>query len=355
MTISSSVKDLRLVAEVTWWERFFWFVGGFDAGILAEPQCRALRSKYSSIGALVLLTGLLASCSGGYAIYTVFRDVQATWIMGSLWGLMILTLDRFLVSSARKIALIKDFNIDPKALPPYTQKSSWLTLAVRLPLAVMIGLVVSAPIEARLMQPLINNYERARNEARTHDIEENSNVKTLKTEIAELNTEIWKKSGEEKDMDGHWVKEVNGEEGKKKGDGPIAKLKDTRRKELKGDREKLERRREEKEENLSNERTRLSGAVSRDSDARARDRSVISDIVTMREIEATPGPVGKAAWTIATFLTLLFVLIECIPVLAKAMSPFDAYDATLQEIEHSGILDSLVEVRRKYAEASLSG
>jgi hypothetical protein len=37
------------------------------------------------------------------------------------------------------------------------------------------------------------------------------------------------------------------------------------------------------------------------------------------------------------------------------MSPFDAYDATLQEIEHSGILDSLVEVRRKYAEASLSG
>ena len=54
------------------------------------------------------------------------------------------------------------------------------------------------------------------------------------------------------------------------------------------------------------------------------------------------------------FLTLLFALVECVPVLAKTLSPFDAYDATLQEIEHGGTVDALVEVRRRYAEASLS-
>ena len=127
--------------DVVWYQRTFWSIGGFDAATLAQPQCRALRSKYSSMGALVLLTALLASCSGGYAIYTVFRDPEVTCLMAALWGLLILTLDRFLVSSNRKLGVLKDFNTEPDALPPYKHQNPWLALAVRLPLAAVIGVV----------------------------------------------------------------------------------------------------------------------------------------------------------------------------------------------------------------------
>ena len=63
---------------------------------------------------------------------------------------------------------------------------------------------------------------------------------------------------------------------------------------------------------------------------------------------------SPVVYSVSIFLTLLFVFIECMPVIAKALSPFDPYDAKLQETEDGAALDCLVETRRKYAESAIS-
>lgn len=307
------------------------------------------------MGALVLLTALLASCSGGYAIYTIFQDLRVTWIMGTLWGLMILTVDRFLVSSTRKLAVMKDFHQEPNALPPYKPRNPWQALAVRLPLAIVIGLVVSAPIEARLMRPLINEYEQARNETRTQAIEKDPALVRLEQETDALEASYKAKNLEVEATRRAAAEEADGTGGsKQRGTKSIWKSKDEYYRSSREELDNLNRQLEQEKSKLSDEHSRLLDTVKTDSARRATDRSIISDLASIREIAATPGTKGTAVWIVSGFLTLLFVLIECIPVLAKAISSFDPYDAILQEIEHGGIVDSLVEARRKYAEASLS-
>lgn len=340
--------------NIAWWQRVFWLIGGFDPSILAQPQCRAIRSKYSTIGALVLLTALLASCSGGYAIYTIFHDLRVTWIMGTLWGLMILTVDRFLVSSTRKLAVMKDFKKEPDALPPYRPRNPWLALAVRLPLAIVIGLVVSAPIEARLMQPWIAEYERSRTETRTQAIEKEQALVRLENELNTLEAGYQTKNLEVEERRRAASEEADGTGGSGlRGTKSIWNAKNEYYLNSQKELDNLSRQIEEDKKQLSDERSRLLETVKSDSNQRAAERSIISDLAIIREIAASPGPKANAVWVVSFFLTLLFVLIECIPVLAKAISSFDPYDATLQEIEHGGIMDSLVETRRRYAEASL--
>jgi hypothetical protein len=310
------------------------------------------------MGALVLLTALLASCSGGYAIFTIFHDMRVTLTMGALWGLMILTLDRFLISSTRKLAVMRDFNREPAALRPYAHQNPWAPLAVRLPLAIAIGVVVSVPIEVRLLQPWINQAERAQSTAAINKISED--FENGKKELDQKNLEL-KELGKEIDsVDQLVTQEILGK-GSQFGPhcGDVCHSEQEREENLKIRYENLRRDIDTREHVLQDERGRREKAAGNDTSAREQERSIISDLAIIHKLAAGDMPNAKdispvvVKWVWVS-LTTLFVLIECIPVLAKAMSGFDPYDATLQEIEHCSALDSLVESRRKYAEASLS-
>ncbi len=339
-------------------ERFFWFIGGFDSETLGRAECRAVRSKYSSMGALILLTALLASCSGGYAIYTIFRNEWATAMLALLWGLMILVLDRFLVSSSRKSAVLKNFFKEQDAARPYTATAPWALLGVRLPIAIAIGLVVSKPIEVRLMDPLIVQYEGDRKKAELLEAPDDRDLAKQRDEGAALSAKITTKEGDVKEARAAFNAEMDGRGSPKWGYGDIAKKKEETIGKLEDDLTALRKEKIGKDQKLKQDGDNRRMEVNQNAQERLARRSVISDLVVIQKLDAGDTPEARdrspviAAMSI--FLTLLFVLIECMPVIAKALSPYDPYDAKLQEIEDGAVTDCLVEARRQYAASGMS-
>lgn len=134
-------QDSR-IEKPSWIQQFFILCSGADKNILF--QCRTEWNKYSGIGATIFFTGLLASLSGGYALYTIFRGetnaMTYALIFGVTWGFVILNLDRFIVSSIRK-----EGNIQKEILQA----------TPRFILAIIISIVIAKPLEVRIFESRI--------------------------------------------------------------------------------------------------------------------------------------------------------------------------------------------------------
>ena len=83
---------------------FFWFCSGINREILLD--CKTEYAKYASIGATVFFTAIFAGLSSGYAMYYVFSNHEHAYLIctsfGILWSVAIFNLDRFLVMSVKK-------------------------------------------------------------------------------------------------------------------------------------------------------------------------------------------------------------------------------------------------------------
>ena len=95
---------------------FFWKAAGGDKELL-ERSTYSDQIKYMCLGGIIVATGVMAGIAGGYAFYTIFQQrgpatdgivtademqwgvVALSFVFGTLWGLMIFNLDRFIVSS----------------------------------------------------------------------------------------------------------------------------------------------------------------------------------------------------------------------------------------------------------------
>ena len=142
--------------------RFLWWCAGARPEIL--ESCTLDHAKYFGIGGTILFTALMASFAGGYAFFTAFKQVSETFgadgvtkietilpvsyylaiSFGIFWGLLIFNLDRYIV------ATIKD---DGKAS---ISKGEWQNAAPRLIMAILLGLVISTPLELKLFEKEIN-------------------------------------------------------------------------------------------------------------------------------------------------------------------------------------------------------
>jgi hypothetical protein len=238
------LDDYHYEKEAGWFRRFLWWCAGADRAILMKcPQSD--RVKYEGIGGTVFATALLAACSGGYAFYTVFSpkmglalsDLQQAMdvptlvkacIFALLWSLIILNLDRFVVSSAgHGDGTDKITGEEIKAAIP------------RIIMAAIIGFTLSKPLEIRIMKTEIdaqlNQYqkdmERELNEkseinykkSRDRSLEQIS-VAQAKLDAREL--EIEKLLSDVKEQQAILDKEVSGESGNRKyGNGPGAQQK----------------------------------------------------------------------------------------------------------------------------------
>ncbi len=120
-------------------DKFFNFLAGVDSRLLSScPQHE--RRRYTSVGALVLLTGLFSSMACSYALFTVFERVPIALLFGLLWGVMIVNVDRLMLATFPKL--------DP--LPRQV-----LHAAPRLIFATLIGITIAHPITLRLFDPEI--------------------------------------------------------------------------------------------------------------------------------------------------------------------------------------------------------
>ncbi len=133
----------------SWMKRFLWWCAGVDESLII--QCRHEWAKYASMGATILLTGVLASLSGGYALYTVFRNEDSLDMtalipsigFGILWGIIIFNLDRYIITSFTKSSeehWAKRVGVDILHATP------------RIIVAVIIAITISKPIEVKIFE-----------------------------------------------------------------------------------------------------------------------------------------------------------------------------------------------------------
>ncbi|MGZ5440311.1 MAG: DUF4407 domain-containing protein [Thermoanaerobaculia bacterium] len=102
--------------------------GGARSSLVADyPE---EQTRLASVGATVLFTGLFAGAASGYAFHTVFG--QGPWVplLAVAWGLMIFNLDRLIVMSMHG-----------------SLGRRWLAALPRFFLATVIALVISRPLE----------------------------------------------------------------------------------------------------------------------------------------------------------------------------------------------------------------
>lgn len=323
--------------------RFFWFCSGTHIPTLEKHPSE--HNKYVGIGATIFFTGLFAALSGGYAMYFVFKGDTAAVVFallfGIIWGLAIFNMDRYIVSSINKSAS--------------TTTQFWQATP-RILLAIMIGIVISRPLELKIFDKEIKerlkvsylNNQRSKidtlnaafdnkykieigklNDVRT---QRDSMESGIKADRQKLNFEIF----------GNKTTETSGVMGY----GPYAKRKEA---EL--------QQRQQQLDTLSAQIRKLEGFV----DGRKQfDGLMTEKLYTTKELDSLANIAGFADrnWALGqlsfdpsgkrdlntslaiTFIGLLFVFFECLPVFVKLMSSRGPYDRSIENLESAQIHES---------------
>ncbi len=126
-----------------WLNEFLWLCAGANRKVLR--QCPTDYAKYAGIGGTILFTALMAMLSGGYALFTVFKNQSIAILFGLFWGLLIFNLDRFIVNTMYS---------DGKVTISWREFYSGLP---RIIMAVFLGIVISTPLELKIYEDGIDN------------------------------------------------------------------------------------------------------------------------------------------------------------------------------------------------------
>lgn len=310
-------------------KKFFWFCSGAHVPSLLKSPTE--HNKYISIGATVFFTGLFAAIAGAYALYFIFNGsstaIFTAIVFGIIWGAAIFNLDRYIVSTINK-------NSSPLRL--------LVQAAPRIILAVLIGMVISRPLELKIFDKEIkeqlrinylemqrariaalNNTFSSKYKATLADLvrlraERDTLLARIEVDRTKLNYEIF----------GNKTLETSGV----MGFGPYAKQKA----EALNKQERYEKALTDKiaqQEQFLNNRRKFDGLL----DERLATPKQLDSLVEVAGFADRNKALGQLKydesgqvdasnyWAI-TFIGLLFVFFECLPVLVKLMSATGPYD-----------------------------
>jgi hypothetical protein len=320
--------------------RFFWFCSGAHIGTLKKYPIE--HNKYVGIGATIFFTALFASLSGGYAMYFVFNGdpfaVGFAILFGLIWGLAIFNMDRYIVSSIDKEGTTKQqvFQASPRIL-----------------LAIMIGIVISRPLELKIFDKEIRQKLKTaylKGQHRKIDTLQKTYNQKYGMELTK-NTELKKeKDSLEKDINRTRFllnQEVFGDKTNQTsgivGYGTYAKQKQSVLEEkearLKAVRDNLGQMdnylsQRKDFEGLNN--TRLFNSHELDSLSKIAgfsDRNWALGQLTYNE----NGTRDLDTYLAISFIGYLFILFECLPVFVKLMSPKGPYDVAVGKISEADL------------------
>lgn len=323
--------------------RFFWFCSGAHLSTLEKHPTE--HNKYIGIGATIFFTGLFAALSGGYAMYFVFKGDPGASIFavlfGVIWGLAIFNMDRYIVSSINKSS---------------GTSRQILQATPRILLAIMIGIVISRPLELKIFDKEIKerlkvsylNDQRSKidtlnaafenkyaiemgklNEAKTR---RDSTANGIKADRQKLNFEIF----------GNKTTETSGVMGY----GPYAKRKEA----------ELQQREKELDTLAAEVRTLEKFVAGR----KQFDGLMTEQLYTGKQLDSLASIAGfadrnKALGQLSfnkdgsrdtstalaiTFIGLLFIFFECLPVFVKLMSSSGPYDRSVENVEFAQTYES---------------
>jgi len=324
--------------------RFFWFCSGVHQATLQKHPTE--HNKYVGIGATIFFTGFFAALSGGYAMYFVFKgDTGAVFFalfFGLLWGLAIFNMDRYIVSSINK---------NSSSVKQIAQATP------RILLAVMIGIVISRPLELKIFDKEIrerlkvsylnnqrskidtlnkaftNKYTIELNKLNESKTQRDSLANGIKADRQKLNFEVF----------GTKTEETSGVMGY----GPYAKRKEEELKQRQQDLDSLNAS-VRKIENFVDGRKQFDGLLSE----RLYTGKQLDSLTSIAGFADRNWALGQLSFNTdgtrdtttalaVTFIGLLFVFFECLPVFVKLMSSRGPYDRSVENVEDSQIYTSV--------------
>jgi Domain of unknown function (DUF4407) len=320
--------------------RFFWFCSGAHIDTLKKYPIE--HNKYVGIGATIFFTALFASLSGGYAMYFVFSGsafaVGFAILFGLIWGTAIFNMDRYIVSSINKDG---------------TTNQQILQASPRILLAIMIGVVISRPIELKIFDKEIRGKLKtaySKGQHRRIDTLEKTYQEKYAPEMGKTTDLKKEKDSLEKDINRSRYQlnqEVFGDKSNQTsgivGYGTYAKQKQAIL--------------QEKEDRLKT--VTENGDKMDDYLARRKDYEGLNSLKLFsdHQLDSLSNVAGFADrnWALGqlgynddgsrnldnylaeSFISFLFILFECLPVFVKLMSPKGPYDVAIAKISEANI------------------
>jgi Domain of unknown function (DUF4407) len=309
--------------------------------ILRTWDCSTEHDTYAGIGATIFLTAVLASLSGGYALWTVFQSSPYAIAFGILWGILIFNLDRYIVMSLHK---------SRGGFGAFCRQVA--TASPRLVLALLIASVITVPLELKIFEreiidQLERNHQRTLNED-IKSIEQNySEIADLEKQNHTLTEAITGKEGQRNDA----FQEVQGEAAGNRGTGirgagPVWRQKTTFLAQL--------------EQELSDLRAQNNAQIQRNQARigelkKARETEIAHKAVILQEangllarLEVLHDLLQEHTTTAIAFVLIaaMFVVIETAPVVVKLLAKYGPYDAIVEHKE----MEVMLTEHRKMAE-----
>jgi hypothetical protein len=320
--------------------RFFWFCSGAHIDTLKKYPIE--HNKYVGIGATIFFTALFASLSGGYAMYFVFSGsafaVGFAILFGLIWGTAIFNMDRYIVSSINKEG---------------STNQQILQASPRILLAIMIGVVISRPIELKIFdkeirQKLKNAYIKGQH--RKIDTLEKTYTQKYAMELGKDQDIKKEKDSLEKDINRSRYQlnqEVFGDKTNQTsgitGYGTYAKQKQSVLEE-----------KENRLKTVTDDQGKMDDYLARRKDYEGlnslrlfsdQQLDSLSNVAGFADRNWALGQLGYNddgsrnldTYLAETFISWLFILFECLPVFVKLMSPKGPYDVALAKISEANI------------------
>lgn len=301
---------------------FFLFCSGVDRTIL--EQVPSDENKYVGIGGTIFFTGVLATLSAGYALYTIFDGYFTAVVFGLIWGLMIFNLDRYIVSSMKsQSGFFGNFAI---ALP-------------RLAMAVLLALVISKPLELKIFEKEIN-AELIVMEQETYKEQEDrvqsrfaAGLAAAEQEAEMLQAEVSAKTEARDAAAAAALAEADGSGGSGvRSMGPIYRAKQATAAQAQAE---LDATLAALQPQIDAKRTEIAGLRAEATAAVAGlERGAYGGIAARIDALDRLSTRSNAILLASLFITLLFVAIETAPIFTKLISPRSPYDHLLNEHEH---------------------
>jgi hypothetical protein len=309
-------------------KRFFWFCSGADISILRTWDCSTEHNTYAGIGTTIFLTAVLASLSGGYALWTVFQSYPYAITFGILWGILIFNLDRYIVMSLHK---------SRGGFGAFCRQVA--TASPRLLLALLIASVITVPLELKIFEreiidQLERNHQRTLNEDIQSIDQKYSEIADLEKQNTTFTAAITGKEGQRNEAFQEVQGEASGNRGTGiRGAGPVWRQKTTFLAQL--------------EQELSDLRSQNNAQIQRNHARigelkKARETEIAHKEVVLQEangllarLDVLHDLIKEQTTTAIAFVLIaaLFVVIETAPVVVKLLAKYGPYDAIVAQKE----------------------
>ena len=308
-------------------QHFFILCSGSNISVLKKTKTE--WNKHAGIGGVILFTGIFASLSAGYALYTIFDSMYYAVGFGLLWGLMIFNLDRYIVSSMKKSgSFFQQFFM---ALP-------------RIILAIFLGIVISKPLELKVFEKEINRQiiviinrnktilqdsvnVRFKSQTKPYNAERDSIYARINKLRADYNSAALEL---EKEVVGTGSETTTG----KRGYGSNAKRKEEMKNMAKRELDEFTLQNKAKLDSLDQNISKINGGFQKElAEAKPVEDNYNGFAARMQALDE----LGKMSHIIALaslFIMCVFVILELSPVLVKLISPRGPYDDLMEKSDH---------------------